>query len=235
MDARTIAAGVGAFLGGGLITGVAVALIGREKTEEGAVDLTSVSKLSPRQIAELKALPNYRKPRDGIKSFRTHTHFITTLNTAFKKTVDNADARAIIIAHAARGGGWHVPGRVPLYWWNLWGELSSTDKIEHGELFTILKGSGSGGYYHAFRAYTSPEEALAGYRGHVQEINRDAWAWLMGVDGRDKSACFSYCFRIKEWFSRKTRAKAADGSYPGLDKFSTDMAWIINRHCKVVV
>jgi len=167
---------------------------------------------------ELKSLPNYRAPGASRLVFENHTEFVRFVMNGLPPVLPMG-AREIIVAHAARGGGWHIKGRVPLYWYNLWGQAVTRKTIATGVLFTVLRAPG--GKYHPFRAYTSVGDAYSGYLANLDYYDTGAGGWFMS---RGVTASKAECHHFTKVIAPRWFAKKAD-----LSKFADDMDWIIRN------
>lgn len=178
-------------------------------------------------LGDLTKLPNYRPPGDNMVTFADHTDFVRTLSDAFQARFPARGARGLLIAHAATAG-WHLPGRTPLYWWNLWGELISEEYIRRGDVFTVLKASG--GKYWPYRAFTSPRAAMERYLVNAGSYGTGAVSYLDGRgDDLTEAECRRYVELIKPWFAVAQRTPEE------LDKKAYDFIWIWRNKIRPVI
>lgn len=209
------------------VAAVALVTIAWLLTRDSGLRSGEVRKMAEGQdIAALKKLPNYVAAKDNARTFSSHADFIRYVNDGLPPVLPRG-ARGILIAHAARGGGWHVPGRVPLYWNNLWGQAVTRKTIETGVLFTILRARSKQKKEHPFRAYRSVADAYMGYVDNIGMYGTGALGWLMsrGME-LTEAECIHYCRDlIPLWFSKKT---------DHVD-FGGDLHWIWERHIREAI
>lgn len=192
-------------------------------------------------IDKLESLPGYRPAKDGVTRFETHADFVRAVDTIAVARFPGKASRAIVICHAALGGGWHVRKpdgsyRIPLYHWNLWGQTCNSTQIAKGVSFTILKpklskekiAEGKIPIPQAFRAFSDGHEAL--FAGYVANVDSYDTGGIEYLDGRTGELTFEmvleYLRKVKIWFKKAERSESA------LKLKAGKYMWIYKRHLK---
>ena len=196
-------------------------------------------------VEELKKLPNYHNAKSSKIRFANHAEFVRTLDQELIKRFPRKAARAMIIAHAATGGGWHLEPRKKntpaLIWYNWWGQTVGSDMIVSGVAFTIMtpriskekKAEGVVPIPQAFRAFSSTYESLM--EGYIPNIH----SYIASYGAKDPvrfldergdvltlAECVEFVTRVKYWF------KAAEKTPVGIATKAGKWMWIYNKHIK---